>query len=324
MAKQRVLLLGATGNTGESILDGLLEDGRFEVEALIRPSSAEKPEVKKIAGRGVKIVVADINAPVDELVPLLKGVDVTISAIDAGSQLAQKNLATAAKKADVKRFVPCAWITVAPVGGVMQLRDVKEEVYNHIKRIYLPYTVIDVGYWHQVSFPSVPSGRFDYAAMVPSTTIHGDGEVPTIIGDLRDIGRWTARIINDERTLNKFVFTASDVLTENEIFAKAEKVAGEKIERKHEPFEETIARVEELKAANEKDPGNVMHKMKRWGAEYEYSKCLRGDNSPEYAKYLGYLDARELYPDFKPITFDDFLVDLLAGKVEKPHYNFGP
>lgn len=122
MAKQRVLLLGATGNTGKSILDGLLEDGRFEVEALIRPSSAEKPEVKKITERGVKIVVADINAPVDELVPLLKGVDVTISAIDAGSQLAQRNLATAAKKAGVKRFVPCAWITVAPVGGVMQLR----------------------------------------------------------------------------------------------------------------------------------------------------------------------------------------------------------
>lgn len=78
--------------------------------------------MKKIAERGVKIVVADITAPVDELVPLLKGVDISISAIDAGSQLIQKNLATAAKKAGVKRFVPCAWISVAPV-GVMQLRD---------------------------------------------------------------------------------------------------------------------------------------------------------------------------------------------------------
>lgn len=90
--------------------------------------------MKKIAERGVKIVVADINAPVDELVPLLKGVDVTISAIDAGSQLAQRNLATAAKKAGVKRFVPCAWITVAPVGGVMQLRDVVSPKRAHFSR----------------------------------------------------------------------------------------------------------------------------------------------------------------------------------------------
>jgi hypothetical protein len=56
-------------------------------------------------------------------VPLLKDVDVVISAIDAGSQLSQLNLVVASKKAGVKRFVPCAFITVAPAGGVMGLRD---------------------------------------------------------------------------------------------------------------------------------------------------------------------------------------------------------
>ena len=93
------------------------------VQILVRPSSAAKPEVKKIAESGVKVVVADISGPVEELVSIQEGVDVTISAIDALSQLAQMNLATAAKKAGVKRFVPCAWTTVAPVGGVMLLRD---------------------------------------------------------------------------------------------------------------------------------------------------------------------------------------------------------
>lgn len=46
-----------------------------------------------------------------------------ISAISASSQLAQLALATAAKQAGVKRFVPCGFITVAPPGGVMELRD---------------------------------------------------------------------------------------------------------------------------------------------------------------------------------------------------------
>lgn len=94
-----------------------------DVEALVRPSSTEKPEVKKLTERGVKIVVADINGPTEDLVDIQRGVDVTISAIDAGSILSQKNIATAAKEAGVKRFVPCAWIPVTPVGDVMLARD---------------------------------------------------------------------------------------------------------------------------------------------------------------------------------------------------------
>lgn len=53
-------------------------------------------------------------------------------------------------------------------------------------------------------------------------------------------------------------------------------------------------------------------------AEYTFSKYVRMDNRPEYAKYLGYLDARELYPEFTPKSFRDFVVDLLDGKVQRP------
>jgi hypothetical protein len=34
---------------------------------------------------------------------------------------------------------------------------------------------------------------------------------------------------------------------------------------------------------------------------------------PEYAKYLGYLDAKELYPDFKSISFEEYVQELLSG-----------
>jgi hypothetical protein len=79
------------------------------VEALVRPSSAEKPAVKALAGRGVQIRVGDTTGPIEDLVGLLAEVDVLISAIDPGSLLAQIQLATAAKEAGVKRFVPCAF-----------------------------------------------------------------------------------------------------------------------------------------------------------------------------------------------------------------------
>lgn len=78
--------------------------------------------MKKIAERGVKIVVADINDPVDDLMPIFQGVDVIITAISTAAKLAKKNLANAAKRADVKRFIPCSWATIAPPEGVMHLR----------------------------------------------------------------------------------------------------------------------------------------------------------------------------------------------------------
>ena len=77
-----------------------------------------------------------------------------------------------------------------------------------------------------------------------------------------------------------------------------------------------IAGAKQALAANPKDR---MALFGQYSGEYNYSKYVRGDNTPEYAKYLGYLDAGELYPDFQPITWREFLVDLLAGKTEKPY-----
>lgn len=50
---------------------------------------------------------------------------------------------------------------------------------------------------------------------------------------------------------------------------------------------------------------------------------IRGDNTPEYAAYLGYLDAQELYPDFRPRTFEAFVRELLSGKAEKVYGSKG-
>ncbi|KAK6971974.1 glycoside hydrolase [Favolaschia claudopus] len=319
MAKQKVLLLGATGHTGSSILKALLKDeSSFEVEALVRPSSAEKPEVKNL---GVKIVIVDIvSAPIEDLVKVLTGIDVFISAIDAMGQSSQLRLVTAAKEAGVKRFVPCAWITVCPPGGVMKLRDSKQQVYEEIWKSHVPYTIIDVGYWHQISFPTLPSGKVDYASFWPKTEIHAGGDIPNMLTDLRDIGNYVALIIKDERTLNRFVCTYSDALSENEIFAMIEEMAGEKVARKEVSASDILAMRTTASTGIAADPTNAQAQMMFYLAEYDYSKYVRGDNTPQYAKYLGYLDARELYPEFKPIGFRDFLGELLEGKVEKLIY----
>jgi len=106
----------------------------------------------------------------------------------------------------------------------------KEQVLNHIKQLFLPFTFIDVGYWYQFSFPPLPSGKID-KYMFPGTNskMRGDGTVPNLITDLRDVGRFVARIVADERTLNRYVFAWGEEMTEKQIYSVMEQVSGEKL-----------------------------------------------------------------------------------------------
>ncbi|KAL1968344.1 hypothetical protein VTN77DRAFT_1873 [Rasamsonia byssochlamydoides] len=324
MAQKKVLILGATGETGGSIVDGLLEAGKFEVSALVRPSSVEKPAVQALRDRNVDIRVADITTDsVETLAQTLSDIHTVISAIGPDAQLAQLRLVDAAKAAGVKRFVPCGFTTVAPPGGVMMIRDEKETVYQHIWKLYLPYTIIDVGFWHQLSFPRLPSGRIDYASLFSSPpTFYGDPDMPTAVTDLRDVGRYVARIIEDDRTLNQKVFAYGDVITQRGAAELVEKLSGEKIGSiNHVTSSELLATIDSFKATT--DPTDTDTSLSRLyqliSAQYNYSKFVRGDNQPDRAAYLGYLDGRKLYPDFEPISFEAFLKEVVDGKAKRPY-----
>jgi hypothetical protein len=68
-----------------------------------------------------------------------------------------------------------------------------------------------------------------------------------------------------------------------------------------------------------KEPNDTAKFMSVTVAEYGVSKYVRGDNTPENAEYLGYIDARKLYPDFKPISFENFLRELADGQGSRPY-----
>lgn len=48
---------------------------------------------------------------------------------------------------------------------------------------------------------------------------------------------------------------------------------------------------------------------------------VRGDNTPEIAEFLGYLDCKKLYPDFEAITFEACCREILEGKAATPYEN---
>ncbi|KAM5349892.1 hypothetical protein ACJ41O_006397 [Fusarium nematophilum] len=300
----KVAIVGATGQTGSVIVKALLESTtpKFEVTALTRPSSLQKREVLELAEKGANILAADLTGAEEELEKALAGIEVVISTIYGGSVTAEIPLVNAAKAAGVQRYVPCFFATVAPPTGALRLRELKEEVLNHVKKIKLPYTIIDVGWWYQVNLPRLPSGRIDYAVMETSDGIAGDGNVPVALTDLRDIGPYTARIISDARTLNRMVFAYNEVFTFNQMYDLAEKVSAQDIE----------AQVREAEAKNP-SPDSVefigLSQLQYW-----HSCGVRGDNTPENAQYLGYLLAKDLYPDFTGTPLETYAKEVLDGK----------
>jgi len=70
------------------------------------------------------------------------------------------------------------------------------------------------------------------------------------------------------------------------------------------------------------DPTDRAMSFLRIGGEYKLSWGIRADNTPEYAKYLGYLTSKELYPDLQFRSFEDFLEELLAGKGKAVYERF--
>ncbi|TDL19860.1 NAD-binding protein [Rickenella mellea] len=298
--KQTVIIFGATGKTGTSVVNGLIDSHKFNVVAAVRPASKEKPEVEQLKSRGVEIRHIDIETVDDSTVDALRGVDVVISTAYYTTIPAQKQLADAAKKAGVKRFIPNDWATPC-IRGIRKFYDDKGAIQDYIREIGLGYTFIDVGLWHQAIFPPPDKSQEQYPGQFErSRIIYGDGHVKSAFTDLRDIGTFVARIVDDPRTLNQYVFVWGEEATKRQILDITEKARNIKIV----PTVVSPADAEK-QLASARAAGGISQIL----FEYEYSWWVRGDNIIENAKkpeYGGALDARELYPDIKPRTMIDY------------------
>ncbi|KAI0364826.1 NAD-P-binding protein [Pilatotrama ljubarskyi] len=305
--KPLVLVLGATGFTGRSIVNGLLDSENFRVAALMRPASISKPAVQEFRNSGVEIRVGDLTDDSSNLKEFLVGVDILISAVSAWSLEDQKGIFRAAKEVGIKRVVPCDFATPGDK-GVRQLHDEKLAIRDFIKELGVPYTFIDVGWWMQLSLP-LPS-RSKASRKESTYELHGDGTKKMLVTDLRHIGAYVARIIADPRTLNQAVIVWEDEVTELQAREIGERASGEadvlKAKRIHLSAEDILKRVEEGKAELARDPNSFMGHVKVINGQYMYSIHVLGENTLENAKRLGYLDARELYPDMPKHTLEEF------------------
>ncbi|RPD53608.1 NAD-P-binding protein [Lentinus tigrinus ALCF2SS1-6] len=309
-SKPLVLVLGGTGHTGRSIVNGLLNAGNFRVAVLVRPTSVTKPATEVLKASGVEIRVGSLTDDFGKLKQYVQGVDILISAVDARVVGEQREIFRAAKEVGVQRVVPCDWGTPGRK-GVRMLFDVKLDIREYVQELGVGYTIIDVGWWMQLFLPLPLRSTVAQQFKEMSWKITGAGDIKNLLTNLDHIGTWVAKIIADPRTLNKYVIVWEDERPQNDAHEIGARVSGDgdalrakRIQLSEEDVKKQIA---EGQAAYEKDPSDFNKGIRKiiWG-QYMTSLYLLRENTLENAKHLGYLDARELYPDVPAQSLEEF------------------
>ncbi|TFK79100.1 NAD-P-binding protein [Polyporus arcularius HHB13444] len=307
--KPTVLVLGGTGRTGRSIVDGLLKSGDFRVVMAVRPTSVTKPATQELKASGVEIRVGNLTDDYEKLKQLLQDVDVLISAVDARVVGEQREIFRAAKEVGVQRVIPCDFATPG-AKGVRLLADVKLDIREYLKELGVGHTIIDVGWWMQIFLPLPLRSTVAQAFKELTWAIHGTGESRNLVTNLNHIGTFVARIIADPRTLNKSVIVWEDEVVEKDAHEIGARVSGDgdalrekRIYLSEQDIQQQIA---EGEAAYAKDPADYMALRKFIWGQYMKSMHFLQENTLENAKRLGYLDARELYPDIPAQSLEDY------------------
>lgn len=220
----RVLVVGATGNQGGAVVNGLLamNDDQFSVYGLTRDATSEKAQA--LADRGVTVVEGDLN-DTESLRDAMDDVNAVFAVTNyfiAGfeDEIEQgTNLAEVAAESDVNHFV------YSSVGGADRTTEVehflsKYRVEQRIAEMELPATVLRPVYFtynFEGIRDDIQSGRLALPlgenVSLQMLDVADYGEVVTRVFTSPDeyIGE-IIEVAGDEQTLEEMAETFTDVL----------------------------------------------------------------------------------------------------------------
>ncbi|KAJ4297768.1 hypothetical protein N0V90_005663 [Kalmusia sp. IMI 367209] len=224
MSIKNVVLIGAGGNLGPSILNALLNDSSFNVTVLSREgSSSTFPD-------NVKVVRANYDS-LDSLKSAFEGQDAIVSTVASFGLGIQTKLIDAAIAAGVKRYIPSEFGSNTDNPRVLEVVPPfqgKVAIQNYLKSKQ-----------NEISWTTVVNGPFfDWGLKVGFIGINGQTKTATLIDggkapfsatNLRQVGLGVVKILEKaEETKNKVVYLSSFETSQKELLEAAEKFTGEK------------------------------------------------------------------------------------------------
>jgi len=227
--KKVIVVIGATGFQGGSVVRFLVKDGTFHVRAVTRKLNS--PAAEALIKQGVEVVFADLEDK-ESLLLALKGAYGVFGITNFweafyDKEIAQgKRLADAAKESGIQHFV---WSSLDH--SYCPHFESKALVQDHIKEIGLPYTEILTSFY----FESIGKGGFkigieknDKGEYHISLPIDPTAKMPGFsVGDLG--GFVVSTFLHPEKYLGKTLPITAEFISINEIAAVFEKVTGHKL-----------------------------------------------------------------------------------------------
>ncbi|MCJ1379505.1 hypothetical protein MMC17_002606 [Xylographa soralifera] len=237
MSIKNVIILGAGGNLGPSILSAFTSDPHFTVSVLSRHSSTSTFPPHVTVHR-----ISD-DYPEAELVAAFKGQDAVISTLSHAVKGGHKPIIDAAIKAGVKRFVPSEFgsDTTNPKAAALipAMFAAKIEVVNYLKEkegTGLTWTAVVTGAFFDWA---MKVGFMGFDLTSHKATIFDDGTTKWATGTLAQIGLGVKNaMLAPEKTANRYVYVSSFVISQNDILASLEKATGQKWDVTHVDGEE--------------------------------------------------------------------------------------
>ncbi|KAF5933500.1 hypothetical protein HYC85_029671 [Camellia sinensis] len=310
----RVLIIGASGFIGEFIAQASLDSGRTTfllVRSLDKGAIPSKSKtINSLHDKGAILIHQGVIEDQEFVEGILKDhkIDIVISAVGGANILNQLTIVKAIKAVGtIKRFLPSEFghdvDRANPVEPGLAMYKEKRMVRRLIEESGVPYTYIccnSIASWpyYDNTHPSEVIPPLDHFQ------IYGDGTVKAYFVDGSDIGKFTMKVVDDIRTLNKSVHfrPSCNFLNMNELSSLWEKKIGYMLPRL------TVTEDDLLAAAAENIiPQSIVasftHDIFIKGCQVNFS--IDGPNEVEVSN---------LYPDetFRTMDecFDDFVMKM--------------
>lgn len=241
MSKQTIVVFGATGKQGGSVVESILADSkaasRFHIKAITRDPTRDT--AKALAAKGAEVVSANLNDR-ESLHQVIKGAygvfgvtnfwDPNPQDIDEKviAEVTQgKNIADVSREEGVQHLVWSSLPNVKKVtnGVLSKVRhfDSKAAVEEYIRTLDIPATFILPGFYMGnlpgVNLREMPDGKYVLALPMPDAA-----PIPIFAAEY-DMGKFVKAIfLKKEATLGKRIYAATAYTTPTELLQDFQEV----------------------------------------------------------------------------------------------------
>lgn len=225
-----ILVIGATGQQGGSVLRFLYENGSFHIKAMVRDLNSDKAKALIEKYPNVTLVLGDLN-DVASLTNAMEGcygvfgvTNFWDPSVGYDGEIRQgKNIGDACKNANVKHLV---FSTLEGGTGVAHLES-KSIAETYIRSLGVPMTALYTSAYFENVFsffaPKEVEGKLIFSIAQKETT-----KVPMY--SVNDTGGWAIQAFLNPVTINKKIAAVSEYLTYHDVAHIYGKAVGKEAE----------------------------------------------------------------------------------------------